>query len=103
MVQIQYASDLHITDWPKGTAFEAFLTPVAPILVIAGDICSAWNPLYNSFLTALFLKTRVIYLGQISLLNVNILFEAIKLNKNIIFQCLIIMSIIVLGEYLNLK
>ena len=51
MVQIQYASDLHITDWPKGTAFEAFLTPVAPILVIAGDICSAWNPLYNSFLT----------------------------------------------------
>ena len=42
--------------------------------------------LYNSFLTALFLKTRVFYLGQISLLNVNILFEAIKLNKNIIFH-----------------
>jgi hypothetical protein len=50
MVQIQYASDLHITDWPKGTAFESFLTPVAPILVLAGDICSAWDPLYKSFL-----------------------------------------------------
>jgi hypothetical protein len=50
MVQIQYASDLHITDWPKGTAFETFLTPVAPILVLAGDICSAWDPLYKNFL-----------------------------------------------------
>jgi hypothetical protein len=50
MVQIQYASDLHITDWPKGTAFETFITPVAPILVLAGDICSAWDPLYKNFL-----------------------------------------------------
>ena len=50
MVHVQYASDLHITDWPKRTAFETFLTPVAPILVIAGDICSAWDPLYKHFL-----------------------------------------------------
>ncbi len=50
MVRIQYASDLHINDWPKGTPFESFLTPVAPILVLAGDICSAWDPLYTHFL-----------------------------------------------------
>lgn len=50
MVNIQYASDLHINDWPKGTPFESFLIPTAPILVIAGDICSAWDPLYAHFL-----------------------------------------------------
>lgn len=50
MVRVQYASDLHITDWTKGTAFETFITPVAPLLVIAGDICSAWEPLYTHFL-----------------------------------------------------
>lgn len=42
--------------------------------------------LYNSFLTSLFLKTRVFYLGQIGLLNVNILFEAVKFNNNIVFH-----------------
>lgn len=50
MVRVQYASDLHINDWPKGTPFESFITPVAPILVLAGDICSAWDPLYTHFL-----------------------------------------------------
>ena len=50
MVNIQYASDLHINDWPRGTPFESFITPVAPILVIAGDVCSAWDPLYRYFL-----------------------------------------------------
>lgn len=50
MVNIQYTSDLHINDWPKGTPFELFVTPVAPILVIAGDVCSAWDPLYRHFL-----------------------------------------------------
>lgn len=50
MLNIQYASDLHINDWPKGTPFESFLTPVAPILILAGDICSALDPLYAHFL-----------------------------------------------------
>lgn len=50
MVQIQYASDLHINDWAKHTPFSTFLTPAAPILVLAGDICSAWDPLYAQFL-----------------------------------------------------
>ena len=50
MVQIQYSSDLHINDFPIGTPFESFLTPNAPVLVIAGDICSAWDPLYSYFL-----------------------------------------------------
>lgn len=49
-LQIQYVSDLHISDWPKGTSFATFVTPVAPILVIAGDICSAWDPLFAHFL-----------------------------------------------------
>jgi UDP-2,3-diacylglucosamine pyrophosphatase LpxH len=50
MANIQYISDLHISDWPQKTPFEQFVTPVAPILVIAGDICSAWDPLYRHFL-----------------------------------------------------
>jgi len=50
MLQIQYVSDLHIEEWPEGTSFLTFVTPVAPILVIAGDICSVWNPLYKQFL-----------------------------------------------------
>jgi hypothetical protein len=50
MVRIQYASDLHINDYPKGTPFESFVTPVSPILVLAGDVCSAWDPLYRAFL-----------------------------------------------------
>jgi hypothetical protein len=51
MLDIQYASDLHIEDWPQGTSFYRFLTPIAPILVVAGDICSAWDPLYKQFLS----------------------------------------------------
>jgi len=49
MVQIQYASDLHI-DSGLHAPFASVLTPVAPLLVIAGDVCSAWDPLYASFL-----------------------------------------------------
>jgi len=47
---MQYASDLHIDGWPPGTSFTTFLTPCSPVLIIAGDICSAWNPLYFQFL-----------------------------------------------------
>jgi len=50
MVRIQYASDLHINDWPEGTPFKTFLIPNAPILVIAGDICEVRSILYNKFL-----------------------------------------------------
>jgi hypothetical protein len=47
---LQYASDLHIDGWPNNTPFESFLVPSAPFLVLAGDICSAWNPRYFQFL-----------------------------------------------------
>ena len=50
MVHIQYTSDLHIDEFPKGTPFATFVTPVAPILIIAGDVCSVQNPLYWHFL-----------------------------------------------------
>ena len=50
MVNIQYVSDLHIEDWPKGTHFSSFVTPKEPILIIAGDVCSVWSPLYRQFL-----------------------------------------------------
>lgn len=46
----QYASDLHIDGWPRTTLFETFLVPSAPYLILAGDICSAWNPRYFEFL-----------------------------------------------------
>ena len=41
MVRIQYASDLHINDWPDQTNYENFIIPVAPVLIVAGDVCSA--------------------------------------------------------------
>jgi len=50
MVYIQYSSDLHIDKFPKGTSFYSFLTPTAPILILAGDICPATNPLFRAFL-----------------------------------------------------
>lgn len=49
-MKIQYASDLHIDEWPHGTNFSTFLTPSAPFLALAGDICPAWDPRYGSFL-----------------------------------------------------
>jgi hypothetical protein len=49
-MKIQYASDLHIDGWPFGTPFGLFLVPASPFLVLAGDICSAWHPLYPRFL-----------------------------------------------------
>lgn len=49
-LNIQYTSDLHIDNYPSGTPFESFVTPVAPVLVIAGDICSVWKSMYVFFL-----------------------------------------------------
>lgn len=50
MVRIQYASDLHINDWPNQTTYDNFIIPVAPILIVAGDICSAMDKSYSTFL-----------------------------------------------------
>lgn len=47
---LQYASDLHIDGWPATTPFTTFLSPSAPFLILAGDICSKWNPRYFQFL-----------------------------------------------------
>jgi hypothetical protein len=51
MVFIQYSSDLHIDKFPKGTSFYSFITPVAPILILAGDVCPALHTLFTPFLT----------------------------------------------------
>jgi hypothetical protein len=50
-MNFQYASDLHIDNWPLGYNFCNFLTPVAPFLVLAGDVCSAHDPRFIAFLT----------------------------------------------------
>lgn len=50
MVYIQYSSDLHIDKFPRGTSFYSFLTPSAPILILAGDICPVLSPLFVPFL-----------------------------------------------------
>lgn len=47
---LQYASDLHIDGWPIDTPYTMFLVPCAPHLVLAGDVCSAWDPRYFRFL-----------------------------------------------------
>jgi hypothetical protein len=47
---IQYASDLHLNDFPSTTPFSEFVKPAAPILILAGDICHADDPLYETFL-----------------------------------------------------
>jgi hypothetical protein len=49
-MKLQYASDLHIDEWPQSTNFCTFLTPSAPNLALAGDICPAWDPRYEAFL-----------------------------------------------------
>ncbi len=48
---IQYASDLHIEDFPWDTPFMEFITPTpAPLLILAGDICPVVNPRFAEFL-----------------------------------------------------
>ena len=48
---IQYASDLHLEDFPWDTPFIDFITPVtAPLLILAGDICPVVNPRFAEFL-----------------------------------------------------
>lgn len=49
-MRLQYASDLHIDDFPPDTPFETFLTPCAPVLILAGDICPAYDLHYITFL-----------------------------------------------------
>lgn len=48
---LQYASDLHIDGWPIDVDYKTFLTPSAPFLILAGDVCSAWDPRYFRFLS----------------------------------------------------
>jgi len=48
-MDVQYASDLHLDDRP-GTSYSQTLTPVAPVLLLAGDLCSVWLPEYAAFL-----------------------------------------------------
>jgi hypothetical protein len=49
---IQYASDLHLDHFPGITPsdFTDFLLPSAPILILAGDVASAWTPIYDAFM-----------------------------------------------------
>ena len=46
----QYASDLHINDWPAGAPFSQYLVPASPFLILAGDIGPSTDPLYATFL-----------------------------------------------------
>ena len=45
---IQYASDLHLEF--RGPPFQSLLTPVAPVLVLAGDVGRPDKPEYRNFL-----------------------------------------------------
>lgn len=49
-MNIQYASDLHLNDYASTTPFSEFLTPSAPLLILAGDVCPVEYPLYADFL-----------------------------------------------------
>ena len=48
-MRLQYASDLHLEKWERMT-FAETLKPVAPVLVLLGDIC----PLGHSHLFSFF-------------------------------------------------
>lgn len=48
-MRIQYASDLHLDATPN-QPFGTILSPRAPLLVLAGDLCPVEHPLYASFL-----------------------------------------------------
>lgn len=48
-MRVQYASDLHLETTPYD-AFSSILTPSAPIIVLAGDICPVEHPSYVLFL-----------------------------------------------------
>ena len=50
MTKIQYASDLHLDYFAPTLDYDEFLTPSAPILVLAGDIASVWSQTYSNFL-----------------------------------------------------
>jgi hypothetical protein len=58
-MELQYASDLHI-DHYAGADYATMLTPVAPVLLLAGDLCSAWKPEYAAFLR--WCSTNVVFL-----------------------------------------
>lgn len=47
-MRIQYASDLHLEF--RGGPFQSLLTPVAPVLVLAGDVGRPDKPEYRNFL-----------------------------------------------------
>jgi DNA repair exonuclease SbcCD nuclease subunit len=50
MTSVQYASDLHLDHLAPNIEFKSIITPSAPILVLAGDIASVWNTVYNKFI-----------------------------------------------------
>jgi predicted phosphodiesterase len=49
MTRIQYISDLHL-EFYKSVVFDGFLRPVAPYLVLAGDIGQPGHPVFEAFL-----------------------------------------------------
>ncbi len=49
ILRVQYASDLHLEI--RGGPFQSILTPVAPVLALAGDIGRPDLPEYRNFLT----------------------------------------------------
>ena len=50
MTKVQYASDLHLDHLASNIEFNSIVTPAAPILILAGDIASAWTSIYGKFL-----------------------------------------------------
>lgn len=50
MTSVQYASDLHLDHLAPNIEFRSLITPVAPILILAGDIASVWTQIYSKFL-----------------------------------------------------
>lgn len=59
-MKFQYCSDLHLEFYPDDYSLDSFLTPSAPILIVAGDLCQVEHPNFKRFFDTFSIKFKYI-------------------------------------------